>query len=164
MRLQSTDADNYCIIQAINSQASQLGVFGYAGDKWAIGHGETYYEIWDKYNLTNPVTYTTNTYNHATLTNKGRQYFTYIKAGTNGLLPHSQVALASGGSGSLGTSDQSFNAAYINNLHTNKITFGETGPYITGSTSATQFLDANGGVQKVATGGLYVGVSYASAY
>ena len=123
LRLQSTDTDNHCIIQAINAQASQLGVFGYAGDKWAIGHNGTYYEIWDKYNLTNPVTYTTNTYNHATLTNKDGQYFTYIKAGTNGLLPHSKVALASGGSGFLGTSDQSFNAAYINNLYTNRIMF-----------------------------------------
>ena len=128
--LQSTDVDNYCIIQAINAQASQLGVFGYAGDKWAIGHNGTYYEIWDKYNLTNPVTYTTDTYNYATLTNKDGQYFTYIKAGTNGLLPHSKVALASGGSGSLGTSDQSFNAAYINNLHTNKVTFGDAGSFI----------------------------------
>lgn len=162
LRLQSTDADNYCIIQAINSQASQLGVFGYAGDKWAIGHNGTYYEIWDKYNLTNPVTYTTNIYNYATLTNKDGQYFTYIKAGTNGLLPHSQATLANGGAGLLGTSDQSFNAAYINHLYTNKISFGVNGPYIIGSTSATQFLDANGGVQKVATGGLYVGVSYAS--
>lgn len=162
LRLQSTDADNYCIIQAINAQASQLGVFGYAGDKWAIGHNGTYYEIWDKYNLTNPVTYTTNTYNHATLTNKDGQYFTYIKAGTKGLLPHSQATLASGGSGSLGTSDQSFNAGYINHLHTNKISFGVNGPYIIGSTSATQFLDANGGAQKVATGSLYVGTSYAS--
>lgn len=130
LRLQSTDADNYCIIQAINAQASQLGVFGYAGDKWAIGHNGTYYEIWDKYNLTNPVTYTTNTYNHATLTNKDGQYFTYIKAGTNGLLPHSKATLTSGGSGSLGTSDQSFNAAYINNLHTNKVTFGDAGSFI----------------------------------
>lgn len=162
LRLQSTDADNYCIIQAINAQASQLGVFGYAGDKWAIGHGGTYYEIWDKYNLTNPVTYTTDTYNYATLRNKDGQYFTYIKAGTNGLLPHSKATLVSGGSGFLGTSDQSFNAAYINNLYTNKVTFGVNGPYIIGGTSATQFLDANGGVQKVATGGLYVGVSYAS--
>lgn len=130
LRLQSTDADNYCIIQAIDSQASQLGVFGYAQDKWAIGHGGTYYEIWDKYNLTDPVTYTTNTYNHATLTNKDGQYFTYIKAGTNGLLPHSKATLVSGGSGSLGTSDQSFNAAYINNLHTNKVTFGDAGSFI----------------------------------
>jgi hypothetical protein len=162
LRLQSTDADNYCVIQAIDSQASQLGVFGYAGDKWAITHNGTYYEIWDKYNLTNPVTYTTDTYNYATLRNKDGQYFTYIKAGTNGLLPHSKATLASGGVGLLGTSDQSFNAAYINNLHINKVTFGGTGPYITGSTSATQFLDANGGVQKVATGGLYVGPSYAS--
>ena len=338
LRLQSTDADNHCIIQAINSQASQLGVFGYAGDKWVIGYNGTYYEIWDKfnlpdpvtlsgnntftgsnifsktlkigsqsayseinpaigvsyhyetdisvsrgyrivlgdsikydfvfggmfdgnldtpnmysyittgqntfittpykfysnkfsvsstmvvpessfriftgditllyynksnknvqlgssdssmslellaqnlyytkydsasstwknytiyseYNLPTPVTYTTNTYNHATLTNKDGQYFTYIKAGTNGLLPHSQVTLANGGAGFLGTSDQSFNAAYINHLYTNKISFGVNGPYIIGSTSATQFLDANGGAQKVATGGLYVGVSYAS--
>ena len=123
---------------------------------------DTSYKIWDAYNLTNPVTYTTNTYNHATLTNKDGQYFTYIKAGTNGLLPHSKATLVSGGSGSLGTSDQSFNAAYINNLHTNKVTFGDAGPYITGSTSATQFLNAEGGVQKVATGGLYVGPSYAS--
>ena len=162
LRLQSTDADNYCIIQAIDSQASQLGVFGYAGDKWVIGHNGTYYEIWDKYNLTNPVTYTTNTYNHATLTNKDGQYFTYIKTGTNGLLPHSKATLVSGGSGSLGTSDQSFNAAYINNLHTNKVTFDVNGPYIIGSTSATQFLNAEGGSQKVATGSLYVGTSYAS--
>lgn len=162
LRLQSTDADNYCIIQAIDSQASQLGVFGYAGDKWAIGHGGTYYEIWDKYNLTNPVTYTTNTYNYATLRNKDGQYFTYIKAGTNGLLPHSQATLVSGGSGSLGTSDWGFNSAYINHVHTNKITFGVTGPYITGITSATGFLNAEGGAQKVATGGLYVGPSYTS--
>lgn len=162
LRLQSTDADNHCIIQAINSQASQLGVFGYAGNKWAIGHGGTYYEIWDKYNLTNPVTYTTDTYNYATLRNKDGQYFTYIKAGTNGLLPHSQVTLANGGAGFLGTSDQSFNAGYINHLYTNKISFDVNGPYIIGGTSATQFLDVNGNVQKVATGGLYVGVSYAS--
>lgn len=120
------------------------------------------YLLWDTYNLSDPVTYTTNAYNHATLKNKNRQYFTYIKAGTDGLLPHSQVTLASGGSGSLGTSDQGFNAAYINNLHTNKVTFGDAGPYIIGSTSATQFLNAEGSAQKVATGGLYVGPSYAS--
>lgn len=122
----------------------------------------TGYIIWDESNLPNPVTYIVDENNHATLKNKNGQYFTYIKAGTNGLLPHSKATLVSGGSGSLGTSDQSFNAAYINNLHTNKISFGETGPYITGSTSATQFLNAEGGVQKVATGGLYVGPSYAS--
>ena len=162
LRLQSTDADNHCIIQAINSQASQLGVFGYAGDKWVIGHNGTHYEIWDKYNLTNPVTYTTDTYNYATLRNKYGQYFAYIKAGTSGLLPHSQATLANGGAGLLGTSDWGFNSAYINHVHTNKITFGATGPYITGITSATGFLNAEGGAQKVATGGLYVGPSYAS--
>lgn len=167
LRLQSTDADNHCIIQAINSQASQLGVFGYAGDKWVIGHGGTYYEIWDKYNLTNPVTYTTNTYNHATLTNKDGQYFTYIKAGTNGLLPHSKVALASGGSGSLGTSDQSFNAAYINNLHTNKITFGDAGSFIDSKSGDSDhigigFYTSQNAACPVYVGSLCVSDSYAN--
>lgn len=167
LRLQSTDADNYCIIQAINSQASQLGVFGYAGDKWAIGHNGTYYEIWDKYNLTDPVTYTTNTYNHATLKNKDGQYFTYIKAGTNGLLPHSKATLVSGGSGSLGTSDQSFNAAYINNLHTNKVTFGDAGGFIDNQSGDSSrigigFYNSNNGAASVYMGSLCVSDSYAS--
>ena len=157
LRLQSTDADNYCIIQAIDSQASQLGVFGYAGDKWAIGHNGTYYEIWDKYNLTNPVTYTTNTYNHATLTNKDGQYFTYIKAGTNGLLPHSKATLVSGGSGSLGTSDQSFNAAYINNLHTNKISFGTNGSFIDNQSGDSDHIGIGFYTSKNAACPIYVG-------
>lgn len=167
LRLQSTDADNHCIIQAINSQASQLGVFGYARDKWAIGHNGTYYEIWDKYNLSNPVTYTTNTYNHATLTNKDGQYFTYIKAGTNGLLPHSKVALASGGSGLLGTSDQSFNAAYINNLHTNKVTFGDAGSFIDNQSGDSDhigigFYTSQNAACPVYVGSLCVSDSYAN--
>lgn len=167
LRLQSTDADNRCIIQAINSQASQLGVFGYAGDKWAIGHNGTYYEIWDKYNLTNPVTYTTNTYNHATLTNKDGQYFTYIKAGTNGLLPHSKATLVSGGSGSLGTSDQSFNAAYINNLHTNKVTFGDAGSFIDNQSGDSShrgigFYTSQNAACPVYVGSLCVSDSYAN--
>lgn len=166
LRLQSTDADNHCIIQAINAQASQLGVFGYAGDKWVIGHNGTYYEIWDKYNLTNPVTYTTDTYNHATLKNKDGQYFTYIKAGTNGLLPHSQASLANGGSGSLGTSDQSFNAAYINNLHTNKITFGTNGAFIDNQSGDSDhigigFYTSQNAACPVYVGSLCVSDSYA---
>lgn len=167
LRLQSTDADNYCIIQAIDSQASQLGVLGYAQDKWAIGHGGTYYEIWDKYNLTDPVTYTTNTYNHATLKNKDGQYFTYIKAGTNGLLPHSKATLASGGSGSLGTSDQSFNAAYINNLHTNKVTFGDAGAFIDNQSGDSShigigFYTSQNAACPVYVGSLCVSDSYAN--
>lgn len=167
LRLQSTDADNYCIIQAINAQASQLGVFGYAGDKWAIGYNGTYYEIWDKYNLTNPVKYTTNTYNHATLTNKDGQYFTYIKAGTNGLLPHSKATLVSGGSGFLGTSDQSFNTAYINNLHTNKVTFGDAGSFIDNQSGDSGhigigFYTSQNAACPVYVGSLCVSDSYAN--
>lgn len=77
--LQSNDADNYCIIQVINSQASQLGVFGYAGDKWAIGHGGSYYEIWDKYNLPNPLKKTTADGLYYPLTGKG--YFGFDTSG-----------------------------------------------------------------------------------
>lgn len=88
------------------------------------------YIIYSEYNLPNPVTYIADGNNYATLTNKDGQYFTYIKAGTNGLLPHSKATLTSGGSGSIGTSDQGFNAAYINNLHTNKVTFGDAGSFI----------------------------------
>lgn len=77
--LQSTDADNYCIIQAINAQASKLGVFGYAGDKWAIGHGGSYYEIWDKYNLPNPLEKTTADGLYYPLTGKG--YFGFDDSG-----------------------------------------------------------------------------------
>lgn len=167
LRLQSTDADNHCIIQAINAQASQLGVFGYAGDKWVIGHNGTYYEIWDKYNLTNPVTYTTNTYNHATLTNKDGQYFTYIKAGTNGLLPHSQVTLANGGSGYLGTSDNSFSAAYINNLHTSRTTFYPYGSFIDNQSGDSDhkgigFYTSQNAACPVYVGSLCVSDSYAN--
>ena len=79
LRLQSTDADNYCIIQAINAQASQLGVFGYASDKWAIGHGGSYYEIWDKYNLPNPLEKTTADGLYYPLTGKG--YFGFDTSG-----------------------------------------------------------------------------------
>ena len=166
LRLQSTDADNHCIIQAINAQASQLGVFGYAGDKWVIGHNGTYYEIWDKYNLTNPVTYTTDTYNYATLRNKDGQYFTYIKAGTSGLLPHSQATLANGGAGLLGTSDWGFNAAYINNLHTNKISFGTNGSFIDNQSGNSDhigigFYTSQNAACPVYVGSLCVSDSYA---
>lgn len=130
LRLQSTDADNYCIIQAINSQASQLGVLGYAGDKWAIGHGGTYYEIWDKYNLPNPVTYIADENNYATLKNKDGNNFTYIKTGVNGILPSIAVNLTSGGYGGLGSNNWSFDTGYINHLHTNKISFGTNGAFI----------------------------------
>lgn len=167
LRLQSTDADNHCIIQAIDSQASQLGAFGYAGDKWVIGHNGTYYEIWDKYNLTNPVTYTTDTYNYATLRNKDGQYFTYIKAGTNGLLPHSQATLANGGAGLLGTSDWGFNSAYINHVHTNKITFGGVGSFIDNKSGDSDhkgigFYTSQNAACPVYVGSLCVSDSYAN--
>lgn len=92
--------------------------------------GSTEYIIWDKSNLPNPVRYALDASNYPTLLDSNGSSFSYIKAGTNGLLPHSKVTLASGGSGLLGTSDRGFNAAYINNLHTNKVTFGDAGSFI----------------------------------
>lgn len=88
--------------------------------------------------------------------------YPWLRANGNGFLPNIKKSLVSGGASQLGASNWAFLAGYINHLHTNKVTFGETGPYIIGSTSATQFLNAEGSAQKVATGGLYVGTSYAN--
>lgn len=167
LRLQSTDADNYCIIQAINAQASQLGVFGYAGDKWAIGHGGTYYEIWDKYNLANPVTYIADENNYATLKNKDGNNFTYIKTGVNGILPSTAVNLTSGGYGSLGSNNWSFDTGYINHLHTNKISFGTNGAFIDNQSGDSSrigigFYNSNNSAASVYMGSLCVSDSYAA--
>lgn len=167
LRLQSTDADNHCIIQAINAQASQLGVFGYAGDKWAIGHGGTYYEIWDKYNLTNPVRYALDASNYPTLLDSNGSSFSYIKAGPNGILPNTSVSLGNGGSGDCGTESWSFNAAYINHIHTNKISFGTNGAFIDNQSGDSSrigigFYNSNNGAASVYMGSLCVSDSYAS--
>ena len=123
LRLQSTDADNHCIIQAINAQASQLGVFGYAGDKWAIGHGGTYYEIWDKYNLSNPVRYTLDSSGYPYFKDVNGTNFSYIKAGSSGIIPNYGASLSSEGSGTCGTSGWSFQYGYFANVCTNRIMF-----------------------------------------
>lgn len=167
LRLLSTDTDNYCIIQALNAQASQLGVLGYAGDKWAIGHGGTYYEIWDKYNLANPVTYIADENNYATLKNKDGNNFTYIKTGVNGILPSTAVNLTSGGYGSLGSNNWSFDTGYINHLHTNKISFGTNGAFIDNQSGDSSrigigFYNSNNGAASVYMGSLCVSDSYAS--
>lgn len=88
--------------------------------------------------------------------------YPWLRANGNGFLPNVEKSLASGGISYLGTSGWAFQEGYIATVHTNKVTFGETGPYIIGSTPATQFLNAEGSAQKVATGGLYVGPSYTS--
>lgn len=179
--------NNNVVIQSKNSSGTAKRLIGkgsnnvtYIGD--SDGHTFLYsdaadishirngtsYIIWDSYNLTNPVTYTTDTYNYATLRNKDGQYFTYIKAGTSGLLPHSKATLVSGGSGSLGTSDQSFNAAYINNLHTNKVTFGDAGSFIDNQSGGSNhkgigFYTSQNAACPVYVGNLYVSDSYANS-
>lgn len=179
--------NNNVVIQSKNSSGTAKRLIGkgldnvtYIGD--SDGHtflysdaadiihvrNDTNYTIYDSYNLTNPVTYTTDTYNYATLRNKDGQYFTYIKAGTNGLLPHSKATLVSGGSGSLGTSDQSFNAAYINNLHTNKVTFGDAGSFIDNQSGDSShigigFYTSQNAVCPVYVGSLCVSDGYANS-
>jgi hypothetical protein len=162
LRLQSTDTDNYCIIQAINSQASQLGVFGYAGDKWAIGHSRTYYEIWDKYNLSNPVRYTLNDVKNPTFLDNEGNIFLYIKAGSNGILPNTSVSLSSGGTGTCGNNEWAFRDGYIANIYTNKLNFG-TSCNITANDTSFNFITNNGVAHKIASGSLYIGSNFKEA-
>lgn len=152
-RLIGKGSDN---VTYIGDSDGHTFLYSDAADISHIRNG-TSYRIWDSYNLTNPVTYTTDTYNYATLRNKDGQYFTYIKAGTNGLLPHSKATLVSGGSGSLGTSDQSFNAAYINNLHTNKVTFGDAGSFIDNQSGDSSHKGIGFYTSQNATCPVYVG-------
>lgn len=128
--LQSLDADNYSLIRIHDSSGNMLGRMGWAGTKWAVTHGNDLYELWDKYNLPTPVRYTLDSSGYPTLQDSSGTTFTYIKAGPSGILPNVSGTLASGGNGVIGTNGWSFNSAYINNLHTNKITFGDTGPFM----------------------------------
>ena len=167
LRLQSTDADNHCIIQAINSQASQLGVFGYAGDKWAIGHGGTYYEIWDKYNLTNPVRYALDASNYPTLLDSNGSSFSYIKAGPSGILPNTSVSLSSGGTGYCGTLYWSFKDGYFANVHTYKILIGPNETFIDSQSGDSNhrgigFYTSQNAACPVYVGSLCVSDSYAN--
>lgn len=130
--------------------------------------GSTEYIIWDKSNLPNPVRYALDASNYPTLLDSNGSSFSYIKAGTNGLLPHSKATLASGGSGSLGTSDQSFNAAFINNLHTNKVTFGDAGSFIDNQSGDSNhkgigFYTSQSAACPVYVGSLCVSDSYANS-
>lgn len=88
--------------------------------------------------------------------------YPWLRANGNGFLPNVEKSLASGGASQLGSSSWAFLAGYIASVYTNKLVFGVTGPYMIASTNAFQFLNSAGGVHKVATGGLYVGTSYAS--
>lgn len=157
LRLQSTDADNHCIIQAINAQASQLGVFGYAGDKWAIGHNGTYYEIWDKYNLTNPVRYALDASNYPTLLDSNGSSFSYIKAGPSGILPNTSVSLSSGGTGYCGTLGWSFKDGYFANVHTYKILIGPNDAFIDGQGGNSSHRGIGFYTSQNATCPVYVG-------
>lgn len=129
--------------------------------------GSTEYIIWDKSNLPNPVTYIADENNYATLKNKDGNNFTYIKTGVNGILPSTAVNLTSGGYGGLGSNNWSFDAGYINHLHTNKISFGTNGAFIDNQSGDSSrigigFYNSNNSAASVYMGGLCVSDSYAS--
>lgn len=86
----------------------------------------------------------------------------WLRACGSGFLPNTEKSLESGGVSYLGTSSWTFREGYIASVHTNKLIFGTTAPYMIASTNAFQFLDSVGGAHKIATGSLYVGPSYAS--
>lgn len=52
-----------------------------------------------------------------------------LRTPTQGLLPNTQISLASGGTSYLGTNDWSFKNGYIANVYANKYSFGSSGVY-----------------------------------
>ena len=93
--------------------------------------GGSEYKIWDESNLTNPVRYSLDSSNgYPTLLNSAGDVFSYIKTGPGGIIPNTPVSLVSGGSCIVGNNTWSFNSAYINNIHINKMTFGNAGAFI----------------------------------
>lgn len=93
--------------------------------------GGSEYKIWDESNLTNPVRYSLDSSNgYPTLLNSAGDVFSYIKTGPGGIIPNTPVSLVSGGSCIIGNNIWSFNSAYINNIHINKMTFGNAGAFI----------------------------------
>lgn len=129
--------------------------------------GSTEYIIWDKYNLTNPVRYTLDASGYPNFQDVDGNNFSYIKAGISGIIPNSAVSLSSKGIGNIGTNGWSFAGGYINHLHTNRITFGETGPFIDAQAGDSSrlgigFYNSNNGALSVYMGSLCISDSYAA--
>ena len=81
------------------------------------------YEIWDKYNLSNPVRYTLDSSGYPKFKDVNGTDFSYIKAGSSGIIPNYGVPLSSEGSGTCGTSGWAFQYGYFANVYTNRIMF-----------------------------------------
>ena len=125
------------------------------------------YEIWDKYNLTNPVRYALDASNYPTLLDSNGSSFSYIKAGPSGILPNTSVSLSSGGTGYCGTLGWSFKDGYFANVHTYKILIGPNDAFIDGqggdsSHRGIGFYTSQNAACPVYVGSLCVSDSYAN--
>lgn len=87
--------------------------------------------------------------------------YNWLRTPSQGLLPNTQVTLASGGTSYLGTSDWGFKNAYISNIYANNHYFGTTGMHLEGDADEIGLLN-EGVAKKLKVGSLLVSANYAN--
>lgn len=87
--------------------------------------------------------------------------YNWLRTPSQGLLPNTQVTLASGGTSYLGTSDWGFKNAYISNIYANNHYFGTTGMHLEGNADEIGLLN-EGVAKKLKVGSLLVSANYAN--
>lgn len=120
------------------------------------------YIIYSEYNLPNPVRYTLDDVKNPTFLNNKGNIFSYIKAGSIGILPNTSVSLSSGGTGTCGNNEWAFKNGYFANIYTNKLNFSNS-CNITANDTSFNFITNNGVAHKIASGSLYAGSSFKEA-
>lgn len=117
------------------------------------------YIIYSEYNLSNPVRYTLDDVKNPTFLNNEGNIFSYIKAGSIGILPNTSVSLSSGGTGTCGNNEWAFKNGYFANIYTNKLNFSNS-CNITANDTSFNFITNNGAAHKIASGSLYIGSNF----
>ncbi len=117
------------------------------------------YIIYSEYNLPNPVRYTLDDAKNPTFLNNKGNIFSYIKAGSIGILPNTSVSLSSGGTGTCGNNEWAFKNGYFANIYTNKLNFSNS-CNITANDTSFNFITNNGIAHKIASGSLYIGSNF----
>lgn len=87
--------------------------------------------------------------------------YNWLRTPSQGLLPNTQVTLASGGTSYLGTSDWGFKNAYISNIYANNHYFGTTGMHLEGNADEIGLLN-EGVAKKLKVGSLLVSPNYSN--
>lgn len=87
--------------------------------------------------------------------------YNWLRTPSQGLLPNTQVTLASGGTSYLGTSDWGFKNAYISNIYANNHYFGTTGMHLEGNADEIGLLNEEV-AKKLKVGSLLVSANYAN--